>query len=162
MPSTQLTGTMDVEVPEDCPEEECGQIQKVLEESIADSLKLKPENVEVTVDPETGEAKYAISCDYPTLVKETQKVLKKDDFVQNVNKAIGENSENLPEKIRQALEIEHVNPDDQIIKNAPEVIVFLHSKQTKIENPTFLILFQSSTTKIVFHHIAKTPTTFIE
>ena len=42
---------MDVEVPEDCPEEECGQIQKVLEESIADSLKLKPENVEVTVDP---------------------------------------------------------------------------------------------------------------
>ena len=70
-------------------------------------------------------------------VKETQKVLKKDDFVQNVNKAIGENSENLPEKIRQALEIEHVNPDDQIIKKAREVIVFLYAKQTKIENPNF-------------------------
>ena len=96
------------------------------------------------------------------LSKKLKKSWKKDDFVQNVNKAIGENSENLPEKIRQALEIEHVNPDDQIIKKAREVIVFLHSKQTKIENPTFLILFQSSTTKIVFHHIAKTPTTFIE
>ena len=47
-----------------------------------------------------------------------------DDFVQNVNKAIGENSENLPEKIREALEIKDVNPDEEIVKKARDVIVF--------------------------------------
>ena len=127
MTSKQLTGTMDVEIPEDCPEEELEQIQKVLEESIADSLKLNPEDVEVTVDPETGEAKYVIGSDDPIVAEETQKVLKNDDFVQNVNKAIGEHSENLPAKIREDLEIEDVNPDEEIVKKAPDVIIFFHS-----------------------------------
>ena len=116
MTSKQLTGTMDVEIPEDCSEEELRQIQKVLEESISDSLKLNPENVQVLVDPEKGEAKYAISCDDPTLAEETQKALENDDFVQNVNNAIGKNSENLPEKIRESLEIKDVKPDKTIVK----------------------------------------------
>ena len=84
-----------------------------MQESIADSAGLNPEDVEVTVDPETGEAKYVISCDDPTLAEETQKVLQADDFVQNVNKAIGENDENLPERIREVLEIKDANPDEE-------------------------------------------------
>ena len=154
--SALITGTMDVEIPADCLEEEFGQIQKILDESIATSLGLNPENVQITVDPATGEAKYVISSDDPTLAEETQKTLNNDDFVQNVNKAIGENSENLPEKIREALEIKDVNPDEEIVKKARDVIVFFsnNKQKTKTENPTFLILFQSSTTKIVFHHIS--------
>ena len=129
--TSKLTGTMDVEIPEDCSEEELRQIEKVLEESIADSAGLNPEDVEVTVDPETGEAKYVISCDDPTLAEETQKVLQADDFVQNVNKAIGENDENLPERIREVLEIKDANPDEEIVREARDVIVFFSNNKQK-------------------------------
>jgi hypothetical protein len=128
---------MHVEIPEDCSAEELKQIEKVLEESIANSVGLNPENVQVVVDPETSEAKYVISSDDPTLAEETQKVLKNDDFVQNINKAIEQNSKNLPAKIR--------------------VIFFFSlkkSKQTKNRKSNFF--------KINFHHVAKTPTKFIE
>ena len=103
---------MDVEIPEDCSEEELEQIQKVLKKSIANSSGLNPEDIEVTIDPETGKATYLISVDDPTLAEETQENLKNDDFLKNVNKAIGENSENLPERIREVLEIKDVNPQD--------------------------------------------------
>ena len=129
--TSKLTGTMDVEIPEDCSEEELRQIEKVLEESIADSAGLNSEDVEVTVDPETGEAKYVISCDDPTLAEETQKVLQADDFVQNVNKAIGENDENLPERIREVLEIKDANPDEEIVREARDVIVFFSNNKQK-------------------------------
>ena len=129
--TSKLTGTMDVEIPEDCSEEELRQIEKVLQESIADSAGLNPEDVEVTVDPETGEAKYVISCDDPTLAEETQKVLQADDFVQNVNKAIGENDENLPERIREVLEIKDANPDEEIVREARDVIVFFSNNKQK-------------------------------
>ena len=115
---------MDVEIPKDCSEEELEQVQKVLEESIANSLGLNPDDVDVkSIDPETGEATYAISTDDPTLAEKTQKSLKSDDFAQNVNKAIGENenSENLPQKIREVLEIKDVNPDEEITTEARDV-----------------------------------------
>ena len=112
---------MDFKIPEDCSDKELKQIQKVLEESIANSLGLNPEDIDVTIDPETGKATYAISVDDPTLAEETQKLLKTDDFLQNVNKAIGENSENLPERIREVLEIKNVNPDDEITTETRDV-----------------------------------------
>ena len=141
-----LTGTMHVEIPENCLEEELKQIQKVLEESIANSVGLNPEDVNVTVDPETGDAKYVISSDDPTLAEETQKALKNDDLVQNVNNAIGENSENLPEKIRKNLQIKDVNPDDQIIKEARDVIDFF----SKNKSNCFWFGFKVQQQKLVF------------
>ena len=126
--TSKLKGTMDVEIPEDCSEEELREIEKVLEESMANSLGLNPEDVEVTfLDPETGEAKYAIKVDDPTLAEETQKALKDDDFVQNANRAIGENNENLPERIREVLEIKAIHPEgpEEIVSSeARDVIVF--------------------------------------
>jgi hypothetical protein len=75
---------------------------------------LNPKDVEVTfLDPNTGEAKYDIKVGDPTLAEEIQKSLKNGDFVQNVNNAIGKNSENLPEKIRENLQIKDVNPDEE-------------------------------------------------
>ena len=112
---------MDVKIPDDGLETELDQIQKILEQSMADSLKLDPKDCKVKLDPETGEATYLISGDDPILAEETQKVLKTDDFLQNVNKAIGENSENLPERIREVLEIKNVNPDDEITTETRDV-----------------------------------------
>ena len=131
--TSKLKGTMDVEIPEDCSEEELREIEKVLEESMANSLGLNPEDVEVTfLDPETGEAKYAIKVDDPTLAEETQKALKDDDFVQNANRAIEENNENLPERIREVLEIKAINPEDpeEIVSEARDVIVFFFLEPT--------------------------------
>ena len=132
--TSKLTGTMHVEIPEDCSEEELRQIEKVVQESIANSLGLTPEDIEVTVDPETGEAKYVISVDDPTLAEETQKALKDDDFVQNVNRAIGENAENLPERIREVLEIQDVNPDEEIVREERDVNFFCPSKKKTNQN----------------------------
>ena len=151
----KLKGTMDVEIPEDCSEKELEKIQKVLGESIANSLGLNEEDIGVTIiDSETGEANYVISIDDPTLAEETQKVLKDDDFVQNANKAIGVNNENLTKKIREILEINDVNPDKEID------VKFISLKTKKKKNLPFLILFQIPT-KIVFHHISQSPTKFI-
>ena len=110
---SQVTGTMDVAIPADASDEELKQIQKVLQEAIAESLELHPEDIEVTIDPETHEVTYHISVDDPTLAEETKNVLKTDDFVQNVNKEIVENSKNLPERIRDVLEIQNVNDDEK-------------------------------------------------
>ena len=132
---------------------------------VSGSTVTNPEDIEVTVDPETGEAKYVISVDDPTLAEETQKALKDDDFVQNVNRAIGENAENLPERIREVLEIQDVNPDEEIVREERDVNFFCLSKkkQIKIENPIFLILLEIPTkNNIVFHHISQSPTKFMK
>ena len=154
---------MDVEIPEDCSEEELEQIQKVLEESIANSLGCNPDDVDVKIDPETGEATYVISTDDPTLAEKTQKALKSDDFAQNVNKAIAENSENLPERIREVLEIKDVNPDEEITTEARDVNhVFFFPKTNKkneiqLFSFEFLSSFQNSNKEkvcsIIFHKV---------
>ena len=128
---------MDFKIPEDCSDKELKQIQKVLEESIANSLGLNPEDIDVTIDPETGKATYAISVDDPTLAEETQKLLKTDDFLQNVNKAIGENSENLPERIREVLEIKDVNPDDDKITTVTPYVNYFFLKTNTIMKSNF-------------------------
>ena len=112
---------MDVKIPEECSAKEFTQIEKVLEKSIADSLELIPEDIDFTVDPKTGEASYDISVDDPTRAEEIEKVLKNDDFVQNVNKSINENSENLPQRIHESLEIKDVNPDKTIVREARDL-----------------------------------------
>ena len=102
---------MDVKIPDDILETELDQIQKVLEQSMADSLKLDTKDCKVKLDPKTGEANYLISVDDPTLAEESQKVLKTHDFVTNVNEALHENSDILPQRIRESLEIMNVNPE---------------------------------------------------
>ena len=115
---------MDVKIPDDGLETELDQIQKILEQSMADSLKLDPKDCKVKLDPETGEATYLISGDDPILAEETQKVLKTDDFLQNVNEALHKNSEDLPERIRESLEIMDVNPEEPIFKGTRDVNYF--------------------------------------
>jgi hypothetical protein len=83
-----VPGTMNLEMPKDCTEEELSLIQKVLEESIANSLGKDPKDVKVKVDLETGEAIYDIFVDDATLAEEIQKAIKADDFSQNINKSI--------------------------------------------------------------------------
>ena len=127
---------MKVEIPEDCSKEELDQTQKVLEESIADVLGLNPDDVDFKIDPETGEATYLISTDDPTLAEETQKSLNNDDFVQNLNKAIGENSQNLPEKIRESLAITDVNPEKEIVEQ-PRDVTYVFSKHRQTHKHTY-------------------------
>jgi hypothetical protein len=98
---------MPCDVPEDASEEELKEIQNVLEESIANSLGVNPEDIRSTIDPKTGEAKYIIFTNDQTFAKQTRKVLNTDDFVENVNQGIDERSQELPDRIR--IYIEDVN-----------------------------------------------------
>ena len=112
----KVTGTMNVEIPsEGVTEEELEQIEQVLEQTIADSLGLHPKNIEVTVDPETGEVTYVISVDDPTIAEETQEALNTEEFITNVNEGISENAENLPEGVVEVLEIKNVQVEEDIV-----------------------------------------------
>ena len=104
-----VTGKMKVEVPADCSEQELKEIENVLAKTIATSLDCNPEQIEVTIDPETGEAIFVVKTNDPTLADEMQQVLKTKDFQENVNKGISENSENLPKHIAEMLAIDEVN-----------------------------------------------------
>ncbi len=105
----KVTGTMNVEIPENASEEELEQIQNVLAQSIADSLGYNPEQIKVTIDPETGEAIFVMKTNDPHLAEDMHKKLSHKDFATNVNTGISENSKHLPEKIREVLEIHTVN-----------------------------------------------------
>ena len=98
---SQVTGTMDVQIPAHISEKEL--TKKVLQEIIAGSVKSHPKEIEVIVDEVID---HIFSYDDPTFAEESPKT---DDFVPNVNENIVEKFENLPSKIREDLEIEDVN-----------------------------------------------------
>ena len=105
-----VTGKMKVEVPADCSEQELKEIENVLTKTIATSLDCNPEQIEVTIDPETGEAIFVVKTNDPSLAEEMHKKLRSHkNFATNVNTGISENSKHLPEKIREVLEIPTVN-----------------------------------------------------
>jgi hypothetical protein len=104
-----VTGKMHVEVPADVTPEELKQIESVLKETIAKSLGCNPEQMKVTIDPETGEAIFVMKTNDPHLAEDMHKKLSHKDFATNVNTGISENSKHLPEKIREVLEIHTVN-----------------------------------------------------
>ena len=99
---------MHVEIPADATKEELEQIQKVLQQTIAQSLGVPLEDIEVKVDPATGEVTYVISTDDQSLADEVTKKLKTDDFTEKINKTLVKNAESLPERIRDKLEIKDV------------------------------------------------------
>ena len=100
-----MTGKMHVDLPADVTDEELKEIQNVLAQTLADSLGCSPDQIKVTIDPETGEATYVITTNDPNLADEMQKMLKTEDFAENVNKGISENSQHLPKRIREVLAI---------------------------------------------------------
>ena len=100
-----VTGKMHVDLPADVTDEELKEIQNVLAQTLADSLGCSPDQIKVTIDPETGEATYVITTNDPNLADEMQKMLKTEDFAENVNKAISEKSQHLPKRIREVLAI---------------------------------------------------------
>jgi hypothetical protein len=104
-----VTGKMKVEVPADCSEQELKEIENVLAKTIATSLDCNPEQIEVTIDPETGEAIFVVKTNDPSLAEEMHKKVSHKDFATNVNTGISEHSEHLPEKIREVLGIHTVN-----------------------------------------------------
>ena len=104
-----VTGKMHVEIPKDVTTEELKEIENALAKTIAAELNCNPEQIEVMVDPETGVATFVVKTNNPTLAEEMQKVLKTTDFVEHVNKGIGENCENLPARIADNLAINDMN-----------------------------------------------------
>ena len=123
-----MTGKMHVEVPADVTPEELKQIESVLKQTIAKSLGCNPEQMKLTIDPETGEATYVVTTNDPTLAEHMTKVLKTDDFAQNVNQGIADNSQHLPQKIRDSLAINDVNVTS----------LFKNNKRKTGRTPTFL------------------------
>ena len=81
-----------------------------------------PEQVQVTVDPKTGEATFVVKTNDPTFADEMQKFLKAKDFAENVNKGISENSQNLPDRTREAFAINDVTVNSLFQK--PQKITF--------------------------------------
>ena len=139
---SQVTGTMHVAIPADASKKELKQIQNVLQKSIAQELGLQdPEDIEVTIDPKTGIVTYKAKVDDPGLA---EKDLQTDDFLLNVNKAIDQNSKNLPKHIRENLEIDDVN-----------VNYFFYPQTKKYQIPTFLILVQLAKNKIGVHQYSQ-------
>ena len=104
-----VTGKMKVEVPADCSEQELKEIENVLAKTIATSLDCNPEQIEVTIDPETGEAIFVVKTNDPSLAEEMHKKVNHEDFATNVNTGIKQNFEDLPKEIRDVLEINTVN-----------------------------------------------------
>jgi len=162
-----VPGTMNVELPEDCTEEELAeleQIQKLLEESIAISLGKDPIDVTVTInspaaeatdpekaeatDPEadTNNATYEISADNATLGEEIQTAIKADDFVENVNKSIDEKKGDLSKRFQDVLKMKDVKPGEtkDAVDDEPD-LGLLDEPEEKPKGPAH---FSMSTTKI--------------
>jgi uncharacterized radical SAM superfamily Fe-S cluster-containing enzyme len=124
-----VTGTMNVEIPADVSEKELKEIENVLAQSIANSLGCNPEQVKVTVDPETGIATFVVKTNDPHAAEEMQKQIKSEDFTENVNKALSENSEHLPERIRENVAVKDVNVNSLFQNN--------HNKTKQFQNSNF-------------------------
>ena len=125
----KVTGPMNVEIPENASEEELEQIQNVLAQSIADSLGCNPEQIKVTIDPETGVSMYTIWVEDAHAAEEMEKQMKTEDFAENVNKALIENSEHLPERIRENVAVKDVNVNSLFQNN--------HNKTKQFQNSNF-------------------------
>ena len=126
----EVTGTMNVDIPADVSEKELKEIENVLAQSIANSLGCNPEQVKVTVDPETGIATFVVKTNDPHAAEEMQKMIKSEDFTENVNKAVSENSEHLPERIREVLAVKDVNVNSLLFQNN-------HNKTKQFQNSNF-------------------------
>ncbi len=145
-----MTGKMKVEVPADCSEQELKEIENVLAKTIATSLDCNPEQIEVTIDPETGIATYVVKTNDPHAAEEMHKVLKSEDFCEKINQAIPENSEHLAERIREVLAVDNLNVNSLFQNN--------HNKTQKIQNSNFyfskFVFNFQKTTKLGFQHSA--------
>ncbi len=104
-----VTGKMHVDLPADVTDEELKEIQNVLAQTLADSLGCSPDQIKVTIDPETGEAIFVVKTNDPSLAEEMHKKVNHEDFATNVNTGIKQNFEDLPKEIRDVLEINTVN-----------------------------------------------------
>ena len=109
--TSKVTGTMNVELPEDVLEEELQQIQKVLEESISNVLGKDPKDVIVKILP-TGDATYDIFVGEPAF-KETKQDVKLLIFI------------NLSKKNR--------------LFSNPTFLIFCESRKTKLSSHTIII-----------------------
>ena len=118
---------MNVEIPENASEEELEQIQNVLAQSIADSLGCNPEQIKVTIDPETGVSMYTIWVEDD--LEKTEALMSTSDFATNLNSKIAENSENLPAQIREVLAVKDVNVNSLFQNN--------HNKTKQFQNSNF-------------------------
>ena len=115
---------MNVEIHADASEKQLKEIGNVFAQSIANSLGCNPEQIKVTVDPETGIATYVLKTNDPHAAEEMQKQIKSEDFAENANKALSENSEHLPESIRKVLAVKDVNVNSLFPNN--------HNKKKRI------------------------------
>ena len=127
---------MNVEIPADVSKEELKQIENVFAQSIATSLGCDPEQLTVTIDPETGIATFVVETNDPLAAEQIQEVLKNsEDFAENVNKVLTENSQDLPARIREDLAVQNVNVNSLFQNN--------HNKRKQFLNFNFFsqILF---------------------
>ena len=121
---------MNVEIPADVSEKELKEIENVLAQSIATSLGCDPEQLKVTVDPETGIATFVVTTNDPLAAEQIQEVLKNsEDFAENVNKVLRENSQDLPARIREDLAVQNVNVNSLFQNN--------HNKTKQFQNSNF-------------------------
>ena len=145
-----VTGTMHVVYPADVSEEELKEIENVLAKAMANSLECTPEQIKVTIDPETGIATYVVKTNDPHAAEEMHKVLKSEDFCEKINQAIPENSEHLAERIREVLAVDNLNVNSLFQNN--------HNKTQKIQNSNFyfskFVFNFQKTTKLGFQHSA--------
>ena len=100
---------MQVALPANVTTEELKEIENVLAIALAKSLGCNLEQLQVTIDPKTGQATFVVKTKDPTLAEEMQNLLlKSKDFAKNVNQEIRENSKDLPERITEVLALQDV------------------------------------------------------
>ena len=81
-----VTGTLQVEdIPDDLPESE---LEEALQQSVADALGVHSRDVDIVVDPETGDITYTISSDDDIDVANIQDALESPSFADEVTEEI--------------------------------------------------------------------------
>ena len=118
---------MHVDLPADVTDEELKEIQNVLAQTLADSLGCSPDQIKVTIDPETGVSMYTIWVEDD--LEKTEDLMSTSDFATNLNSKIAENSENLPAQIREVLAVKDVNVNSLFQNN--------HNKTKQFQNSNF-------------------------
>ena len=117
--SYTVSGTIDIDIPEDVSDDE---LQVILQDSIADALGVHSSDVEVNVDPSTGDVTYNIVSEDDNAASILQDALESSSFLDDLNSEV---SETLP-----SASVSEVNADDEV---QVEVVVTIDASESDID-----------------------------
>lgn len=114
-----VTGTIDINVDDDTADD---QLERILQDTIADALGIHSSNVQVNIDPSTGDVTYAIVNDDDNIASAIQESLESLPFLEILNDGI---SDILP-----SASVFEISSDDDI---EMEVVITVDASESDID-----------------------------